>query len=725
MPRTVLILILAFTGLTRATAVEGLADRAEVYAFEHRDGEIRWTLRLRDPGAPRRASRLACKPVDPALGAEVRLLEIPAPNEYGLAAWRTKIDARWAEGCYEVEWASGESAPGQPLGVLVVKNRGRFVNFIPHDPESSAFPPALRFDEAERERQRERGRGLLRDLLKALEEKRGKFTIPPGHYRLPLDPENANQRAWTRGLPCHLYFGAVKNFELEGYGATIWFEAFEFGFVFQDCEGVTVKGLAFDYDPLPFIQGRIVGIDDERKRVRFTVDPGYMRSFEALDAAREEGIHLHYQAFEPDARKGRGIKRYWVAGRVYGERILAQEEGVFETGFHSRFANVSDSGLAVGDAFVFAARDRGDVFRFNRCGRMKLKDVEIYAAGNISVVDMYPTARNVYEGLRVARRPNTRRLIGDNSDGMHFKWCREGPHITGCTIEACMDDGISMSGIMPLVLEPRGERTLLVGARNTFPLNFGKDSVVEFFSYAALTPHGRARVTALERVEDPELAKRYNAAYLKKMGILPFSIQPFFFVTFDAPVQAQAGDMIFCADRCAATGFRFDDNFIYGTWARAMRVTGVDGSICGNTLENAGGLLLTPSLEWMNGTFPRRVKVAGNRIVGTRLHQVPLAISSGRTGRTSQDGEYLSEIRIEDNVVEDASYCGILAGDIAGLTLRNNRILRCNTRLHEPADEGGLDLNFGIVVHNATGVEAGGNAMEQPGPFAKGLGVDP
>jgi hypothetical protein len=48
--------------------------------------------------------------------------------------------------------------------------------------------------------------------------------------------------------------------------------------LFQDCTNVTLRGLAVDYDPLPFTQGKIIALATDKSWIEFEVAKGYPKN---------------------------------------------------------------------------------------------------------------------------------------------------------------------------------------------------------------------------------------------------------------------------------------------------------------------------------------------------------------------------------------------------------------------------------------------------------------
>lgn len=74
-------------------------------------------------------------------------------------------------------------------------------------------------------------------------------TIPAGRYRVA--PHGGR----------HLILSGLTNATVDATGVEIVCTAYANALVVTNCSGLTVRGLAIDYDPLPWTQGRVTAVD--------------------------------------------------------------------------------------------------------------------------------------------------------------------------------------------------------------------------------------------------------------------------------------------------------------------------------------------------------------------------------------------------------------------------------------------------------------------------------
>lgn len=123
------------------------------------------------------------------------------------------------------------------------------------------------WSEATRDAQRLAGVSLLEDLNAALEKGEKAFHVPPGVYRFDEFSGSARGKGW------YVRLFEVNDFVLDGHGSTFYFSKPGHALSLYKCTDVTVKNLTFDWDPLPFCQGTVAALEDDRITVR--LDPGY------------------------------------------------------------------------------------------------------------------------------------------------------------------------------------------------------------------------------------------------------------------------------------------------------------------------------------------------------------------------------------------------------------------------------------------------------------------
>jgi len=656
-----------------------------------------WLLEFVDAGGSQGA--VAAPLVNATLAADGR-----RPSLRG----HTEIDEKFAEGYYlaTLKNPAGEAARSDArLGVLIVKHRRQFISFIPDNPKSAAYPPEVSAwtDEVKRA-QREAGTRLMQQIDAAVKAGKKEFNFPRGHYRLTLREKARSGRS--------RYFDweGVKDFTLDGQGSTLWFDTTEAnGFQLARCHNLTFRNLVFDYDPLPFAQGRVVAIDEKAKRLRFALDEGFLESLRPLLA--NKGL-LRIHAFYNEATRGRVIKNDWTAGFVSGRPIVPLGNGLYERGFVVRYWPPKAAGLEVGDAIALCPRWGGSGFAISYCDNLRFENITMYAVGLGGTSDRFSAPAggkgSVYESVRIMRRPNTRRLVSTNSDGLHVKSMGRGMAVTNCVFEGTTDDSLPVQTFNPLVVKQTGPTEVIIAQRSaSLPILLGQGHTIEFYDVKTLAPKGVARIVRIEPYTEEGLARREAA---RKRFV--WNPTKFYRVTLATPQTLDPLDMILWSECPAALDFRIENCFFYSGWARSLLVTGERGVIRNNTFEAGGRLNIGPSIGWLIGTFAKDLLIENNRLID--ICSNPLSPGDGVPIRVSGPREHAmnSKITIRNNTIERCAYSGIVVQGVDGLTIADNTLIQTNRKRYEGVEDG-PDLNRPIVTRACRNVVEKNNTVRQ------------
>jgi len=610
---------------------------------------------------------------------------------------RTTIDNKFGEGCYvtTLRYRVGEGAEERArLGVLVVKHRRQFISFIPHNKKSGAYPPEiLAWTEEVKQAQRGAGTKLMKDMNDAVKAGAKEFVIPKGHYRLTLPPHKGG------GKPAYFTWENLDGFTLDGQGSTVWLDTIGAnGIRFATCKNTTIRNLTFDYDPLPFSQGRVVAIDEEKKRLRFACEEGFE---DALKQFFEDKGLLRIHAFHDEIEKGRLLKKEWIAGHTGSTPIVPLGDGLYETGLVVRYWPPKKSGLEVGDAVAFCPRWGGAALVMFACDGMRFENVTIYASGLDGVVDSYSGSvggkGSLYSAVQLRRRPNTRRLVCANSSGIFMMQMGPGLSITDSIFEGTMDDSVAVQTFNPLVVKSLSETEHVIANRHaSVPMFIKAGATVGIYDLETLAPRGSAKIETMEPYTEEGLAEKEAARNR-------FSWQPskFYKVKLSKPLALEPMDMVLWEERPAAVDFKIENCFFYTGWARSLYVTGERGVIRENTFEATGRINIGPSTAWLIGTFAKDIVIEKNRLTDIRgddvvpLDAVP--IRAGYDSATKSPHALNSKITIRDNTIERCAYSGIAVEGTDGVTITGNILKRTNLNRCE-VPKNGVDLNKPITV---------------------------
>jgi len=526
------------------------------------------------------------------------------------------------------------------------------------------------------------GKADLQQLLNnAVTERAREITLPPGIYVLKAEDKAAL-----------IDLKGANDLLIEAKGVRLVGATLSTAVRLTDCSRITIRGLTIDYDPLPFTQGVVTGINSKDGYVDVAIDPGYP---DTVDFTRC-GIY--------DAST-RQIKR---------DTAPTYSKGVERIGERAVRVKVDEGGqrnLKVGDLFVLAnGRQSPHGVVLDRCSEITLEDVTLWSAPVLGLFETGGAGANVYRQVSITPGPapagaTAARLRSSVADGIHSSAVGKGPLIEGCLIEKMADDGIAIHGGYDLLLEPTAAGFILA-SKEKQRLSVGETVEVVGFHGEV---RGRAAIksirplpdfprSTLDRVAGEYLWERQRRYYQKASEI-----------ELETPIPGvAAGDRVAGAAH-GGNGFIIRNNRIAHNRARGIMIRASDGLIEGNTIDgpSRAGIVLSPDINWNEAGFSRNVVIRKNTIrdAGREAYLMnnpesgAISICAYRKeGKTpSSQGVYVS------------------AGGQQSILISGNRFENC--------------VGINLLITSAQDIEVTGNVFNHPGAEsirdAGGFGADP
>ena len=447
--------------------------------------------------------------------------------------------------------------------------------------------------EAEVTEQRLAGQKLLAVLKAAVASGTNEFRIPPATYRL-------QEKLELRGLD---------GFVLDGQGSTLIFSPGGGSVMLRECRKCVVKGLALDLDPPPFTQGTVQAVDPVAKTVDLRLDAGY-----PVGSEKGRGKQLRCAFFDPAGERELDVIDTSTPPPVE-----------ISPGVHRisspRIFDLEVRKLGKGDRVALSLHSGGGGFKLLDCANIRVEDVSVYAAGNFAFTeDGFAEGGHTYERCRVVRKPGSGRLMAGAADGFHSITQRKGPVLRSCEIAHCFDDLVNIHGFFSLALERMERGTWLIAGPGGQDYSVG--SLLRFYRAPNAEPIGEARVVSCPRdaaVSAAEVGKRV-ADYFEK-SYHGFRLRSFFNaqvceVKLDRDIPLVPYDFVSCSDFAGAgtviEGCHFHDGHVRGV---LLKSSGSVVARCRFERLARSGLVVAPEIYWLEGPFPRDVRVVENTFV--------------------------------------------------------------------------------------------------------------
>lgn len=518
-----------------------------------------------------------------------------------------------------------------------------------------------------------------------------------------------------------LALSGTQDLLIEGQGTTLVFSNRRgTTWSFNSCRNICLRGFTIDYDPLPFIQGRITGRSADGRQYEFAVSDGY-------PGLREDDSDSYRQAylFEPDAHRWKP----WVPD-IYARQVEILDER------HGRFlmsyVPASHELIETGDRIVLTIRS-GAAIRMNDCENVRIEDVTFLAAPGCAYLGRYMRGENSYRyTIKPGPPPDGAtepRLISTCADGLNIAYATQGPIIEGCHFSFMGDDSVNLHGATFLVLERRTPTELLVAwpyspeylasvipsgatVRRLRPGNYEVLGTAPVQAFSAITERQTEFLETIARTWPRNETGR---------GAV-------FRLTLTAPLAAAPGDFL-DIPASNAPGFVIRDCVFEDHRARGVRIMASHGTIERNTFRRLKLAAITVGAEyefWRESGWVEDITIRDNVIedVGRdaqnhgRNAYVLGAISI--FGRTDLDSHLPPafgnhDIVIEGNTIRDCPLAGIFAAAARDVRVRGNRLRNCFFRPGDSAGAArGLDIRAPIDVRHARNAVVESNEVFSP-----------
>ena len=535
--------------------------------------------------------------------------------------------------------------------------------------------------------------------------KRGdaKVVIPRGTYR--LEPAEGSKAVWS--------LTGAHDIEIEAHGVNLVSTTLTRALSLHACHNVTIHGLTVDYDPLPFTQGEVAAVAEDKSWIDVKLHAGYPRQpYSRIDVV------------DPATRyRKKGMPCLW------GTR--AEMQGVDMVRI-----TLKDIGNAakIGDlASLNTGPSEGGIphaVAMDRCAHIVFHGLMVHSAPGMGIVEADGDGGNEYLACRVVPGPRPagatqERLLSTSWDAMQTKTVRRGPRVEGCEIAEAGDDSWSVqsSDFMVLKKEPN---KLVVACRDEYTIGVETgDRLMASSSGPAARITARRELSRESAQLAPEtLAKLKDAPAWSEWRVSPKCVE----LGFESDPPFKVGDSVFSPDRMG-NGFVFIKNRLHSSGRLLIKAA---GRVEDNVLDTPHALTVCPEVPGdaaagIDGLVIRRNKIqrAGWFCPAPWSASAgALSITAGGHAQKLRAAGIFTNLVIEDNVFEDCSGPNLVMSSVRGAVVKGNRFIRPG---HEMPNATGASYGIAkdavVWIAECEGLQIEGNPVSAPGPFAKQVEV--
>jgi hypothetical protein len=443
-----------------------------------------------------------------------------------------------------------------------------------------------------------------------------------------------------------------------------------------NCRNLKIIGLAVDYDPLPFTQGRIVAMSKDKRKLTVDIIEGYSTKL------RNEKLEI----YDPETAE-------LVTRTYYGITYEVDEANRRVIFSKKPQSNPAYSFEKIGDIIVFdsySGRFSPHAIVMEDCERLTLEDVQVFAGPTFAFFERRCNASK-YMGCKVDRRPmetdlvkrGVRRMRSNNADGFHSKSAQIGPSYSNCIARYNGDDGFAINGNYHIITETKGNLLTVVGKAGARPDIVVGDSV-ELVSYDG-TRLPDARVTSIKAgrpLNMDEVVFLNIQKFLQESGKTK-NASNVFIIEIDKAVDLPLGSLIASANRLG-NGFEVINCIAGPNRSRGILVKASNGVVANNKCIDNWGIAIksSPEYQWLEAGSSNNLKIVNNEIRG--CHDPAIAVHAlGGNGETASLGAHYN-ITISDNKVSGSLNPAFVVTSTTGLIFMNNKVENPNSKFLEP-----------------------------------------
>ena len=535
---------------------------------------------------------------------------------------------------------------------------------------------------------------LQENILAAFKAGQQKIVIPPGIYQIPASNQGSN-----------LELSDLKDVEIDATGVVFLMQDnSKTGVTFRNCHNVTFRGAIVRNAIIPFTQGEIVAIADDRKAFELQIDKGYPTT---LDDAKKFDPRTTYYIFDRSTRRLKnGTYDYGSAG----------VERINETGFRIVFDNALGQEIAVGD--LASMRGRGGTgVHVDGCANMKIEDVAAEFSGGFGWFETGGAGGNRFTAIAAKPGPKpegaqVEPLMSENADGFHSAGVKRGPTIENSMFTRMPDDGIAIHGEYQMVRKTEDNVLTCMRLWPGAPYEVG-DRMAWVRKNGV--PGGEAKVVAVRKLADSFLPPIETA-------FPHFRDNKFFFeLTLDKPLEASEGDVVSNLEH-TGDGYVLRGNTILDHRARGLLLKARDGIVENNLIDGSSiaGLVMGPELWWGEGNYAKNIVIRGNTFAhcgyattGPWNEQAGVLTIHG-TG-DSPDARGHVGITIVNNAFIDNDGVNVVLDGIENATFTNNSFLNAQQSENKRGADRGYDIGALVYLKRAKNITFAGNVAQRLG----------
>lgn len=311
----------------------------------------------------------------------------------------------------------------------------------------------------------------------------------------------------------------MKNFEIDGNGATLLFSGFVSPFLISNAIGITIKNLSIDYVRTFHSEGIIQQSGKGWLDVKIDKEYPYILEENQLIFKDMHNVTYPYTSLlEFDAVKRETAfmaKDYWINSTesIRAEKLENGNVRIFKDNLEGTSGNVMVFGSAYRKVPCFTLSDSE---------RIRILSVNIYHCGGMGVIAQ--RTRDIeLDSVKVTPAPGSNRVISITADATHFSNCSGYLRMLNCIFENQKDDATNIHGIYAVIDSLVSPNKIIVKLKHPQQrgFNFFKPGVgIEFVDNKSLITYSNLKVKKVHEINKEYIQVIFSSPIPKDVKLL-------------------------------------------------------------------------------------------------------------------------------------------------------------------------------------------------------------
>lgn len=285
---------------------------------------------------------------------------------------------------------------------------------------------------------------------------------------------------------------------IEGAGSVLMLGGERRGLALKNCSDVTVRGLAFDYGPLPFAESLVTAVNAKDRSVEIRVADGFAMPPPG-GPTRSGGEQAYFAMLWNQGRHALVSSHFWLADLILSTNGPRAMRAIAEANFQGwSFIKPGVTRMTVPVRGIAHRHGAGAVIELDGNKDVTLENVDVWSAPWFACVVQRNEGAVTLRRVHVRPKPGTPRIASSWRDGIHVKGNRGKLLIEDCVLDGMNDDAFNIATFLSRVDAIDG---VSVRVHQNFPLCYIAwrvgDTLACYSTNTGAIP-GRARVVAVE-----------------------------------------------------------------------------------------------------------------------------------------------------------------------------------------------------------------------------------